>query len=161
MPVFDFTFTVRAALSAVASLHRDTHALKWLTPPPVLVRIHRAEPQSEGSISDFTLWFILFPVRWVARHSGVDPESGFTDTQIRGPMRRWVHTHSFTEEAGGITRITEHIEYEHFPGARGILSRLLFTPVGLLLTFSYRRFATRHLLEKPSAHAVRRGEEHV
>ena len=161
MDTFDFTFTVRAPLSAVADLYRDTQALRWLTPPPVRVRMHHVEPLSEGSHSDFTLWFVFLPIHWTARHSNVDPEHGFTDTQVRGPMKQWVHTHTFSEVASGITRITEHIDYEHHSGARGILSRLLFKPIGLRLTFCYRRFATRLRLEKPGVPTIHRRENHV
>src|SRR5579871_2655391 len=148
MPTFDFTFTIRAPLAAVAALHRDTHALQRLTPPPIRVRIHQVEPLAEESISDFTLWFGCLPIHWTARHSKVDPEHGFTDTQIRGPMKRWVHTDTFAEAGSGITSITEHIEYEHYNDARGILSRLLFTPIGLRLTFWFRRFAMQRLLRQ-------------
>ena len=157
--LFDFTFTVRAPLTAVADLHRDTRALTWLTPPPVRVRIRHVEPLAEGSIADFTLWFGFLPIHWTASHSNVHYEHGFTDTQVRGPMKRWVHTHTFTDEGGGLSRITEHIEYEHFPGARGLLSRLLFTPFGLWLTFCYRRYATRRLRDKRSANTNYKGQE--
>lgn len=158
MQQFEFTFTVRAPLRAVAEFHRDTRALKRLTPPPVLVQIRKVEPMAEDSISEFTLWFGPLPVRWTARHSGVDPARGFTDTQARGPMKHWAHTHRFTEESSSVTRITEHIEYEHFPGVRGLLSRLLFTPFGLWITFCYRCFATRRILEKPDTRGARHTE---
>lgn len=148
MRTFDFTFTVPAPLSAVVELHHTTHILQRLTPPPILVQMHRVEPLAEGSVSDFTLWFGPLPVHWVAQHTHVDPQSGFVDTQISGPLRCWTHTHTFTEESPGFCCITEHIEYEHFSGIRGLFSRLLFTQVGLWLTFCYRRFATRRLLGK-------------
>ena len=151
MPTFDFTFTVDASLAAVAELHRDTRALKRLTPPPVWVQIHRVDPIAEGSLSEFTLWFGPLPIRWTARHSNVIPGKGFTDTQIRGPMKHWVHTHTFSDAGGGLTRIAEHIDYEHFGGVRGLRSRLLFTPIGLWLTFCYRRAATRRLLNQTAA----------
>lgn len=161
MERFGFTFTVRAPLAAVAELHRDTHALQWLTPPPVQVRIHRVEPLAEGSVSDFTLWFGPLPVHWTARHSRVDYKHGFTDTQVLGPMKRWVHTHTFAEAGGGVSTITEHIEYEHYPGVRGFLSRLLFTPFGLRLMFLYRRFATRRLLENRNADVTQIEARHL
>ena len=122
---------------------------------------HRVDPLAEGSISDFTLWFGFLPIGWTVRHSNVDSEHGFTDTQVCGPMKRWVHTHTFSDAGGGLSCITEHIEYEHFTGTRGLLSRLLFTPMSLRLTFCYRRFVTRRLLEKRGADAIDRGEKHV
>ena len=123
--------------------------------------MHRVEPLIEGSVADFTLWFGLLPIRWVARHSNVDAERGFTDTQVRGPMKHWVHNHAFSEEDGGLSRITEHIEYDHFSGVQGLLSRMLFTPIGLRLTFCHRRFATRRLLENRNVHTVRIANRHV
>ena len=158
MQTFDFSFTVQASLSSVAEFHHDTSALRRLTPPPIFVQLHRIEPIAEGSLSEFTLWFGLLPIYWIAQHSGVDPQRGFTDTQIHGPMKRWVHTHFFSEEVPNATRIIEHIEYEHYEGARGILSRLLFTPIGLRLMFCYRRFVTRRLLERAGEDVVREGK---
>lgn len=35
MPVFDYRFTVPASLEAVRGFHRDTSALKTLTPPQI------------------------------------------------------------------------------------------------------------------------------
>lgn len=139
---FDYTFTVRAPLSRVTAFHHDTRALGQLTPPPILVQMHEVEPLGEGSRSEFTLWFGPLPVRWVAVHSDVG-EGGFTDRQASGPMRHWEHTHRFTAEEDGVTRISEHVEYEHHPGWRGLLSRLLFSRLALWLLFSYRKFATR------------------
>ncbi len=144
MPVFDYTFTVPAPLEAVARFHHDTRALKRLTPPPIWAQMHHLDPLGEGSVSKFTLWFGPLPFRWVAVHSQVSA-NGFTDTQQSGPMQKWVHTHRFTAEGGG-TRIHEHIEYEHFPGGRGWLTRLLFAPPALSGLFFYRRLVTRAAL---------------
>lgn len=155
---FDFSFSVKASLSNVAEFHRDTSALRRLTPPPVFVHIHSVEPLAEGSKANFTLWFGLLPVRWVAKHSDIDPLNGFTDTQISGPMKGWVHKHTFSEVSSSLTRITEHIEYEHHPGARGILSRLLFTQFGLYMTFCYRCFMTRRILERTREKVMRVGD---
>ena len=148
MPTFDYTFTVRAPLVAVTEFHRDTRALKRLTPPPISMQLHKVEPMGEGSVSEFTLWFGPIPIRWVAVHSNVDPQRGFTDTQASGPLKRWRHTHSFTAESSGVTRINEHIEYEHHGGVRGLFTRLMFGRLGLLALFTARKFVTRRALEK-------------
>lgn len=145
MKIFDDTFKVKAPLYKVQAFHRDTTSLKKLNPPPVIVQLHRVDPMAEGSISEFTLWMGPVPVHWRAIHSQVS-ELGFTDTQERGPMERWQHTHRFQPINDQVTQIHEHIEYEHLPGWRGILFRLLFNPLGLKALFTYRKWATRQAL---------------
>lgn len=147
MPVFDYQFTVRASLAAVSAFHHDARALKRLSPPPMFVQLHRVDALAENSIADFTLWMGLLPIRWTARHSDVSPERGFTDTQQRGPMKFWKHTHRFTAMDATTIRVSEHIEYEHDRGGRGLLSRLLFNPLALRLLFAYRAWVTRRALE--------------
>jgi len=148
MPVFDYTFTVDAPLSKVAEFHHDTRILKKLTPPPIIVQIHEFEPLAEGSVSDFTLWIGPLPVHWVAVHSNVDSTRGFTDTQQQGPFKRWAHTHTFTAEGQNQSCVSEHIEYEHHSGWRGLLSRLLFPKIGLYFTFTYRKWVTRRQVQQ-------------
>ena len=151
MNTFDFTFTVRAPLAAVAEFHRDPGVLKKLTMPPIAIEVHEVQPLAENSTADFTLWMGPLPIRWRARHTGVDPLHGFRDTQVHGPMKRWVHDHAFSDEGDSVTRIHEHIAYEHYPGFRGVLTRLLFPRIGLLANFCYRRSVTRAALETQKA----------
>ena len=147
MPVFDFSFTVDAPLSAVRDFHRDTSALKRLTPPPTFVRLISIEPLAEGSVSKFVLWVGPLPLRWTAVHRDVS-DRGFTDVQAAGPAAAWAHTHTFTPLSDGRTRIDEHIEFEHKTGLWGIITRLLFSKPNLWLMFSYRRFVTRWFLRR-------------
>jgi ligand-binding SRPBCC domain-containing protein len=143
MPRFVSRFQIRASLEAVSSFHASTLALKRLTPPPVFAQIHRAEPLAEGSEAEFTLWFGPLPVRWLAVHSLVDPASGFTDRQARGPMRSWVHRHAWTEVKPGLVEMEDCIDYEHHLGMRGLLTRLLFAPPLLKFMFAYRSWVIR------------------
>jgi ligand-binding SRPBCC domain-containing protein len=131
MPIFDYTFTVDAPLESVSAFHADTRALKRLNPPPIIVQLHRVDPMAEGSISEFTLWFGPLPIRWRALHSKVSPY-GFTDIQEKGPLASWQHTHRFESIGEKTTRIHEHIIYEYPSGLRGVLSRLLFSRLGLM-----------------------------
>jgi ligand-binding SRPBCC domain-containing protein len=150
MPTFDCRFTVQAPLKEVSDFHRDTRALKRLTPPPAFVQLHDVQPLSEGSVSRFTIWAGPLPLRWTAVHRGVS-ESGFTDVQTAGPARRWEHTHTFRALSESETEIHEHIEYEHHPGLRGLLTRMLFSPLNLRAMFAYRRMVTRGELCRTSA----------
>lgn len=149
MPVFDYRFVVSAPLDAVRDFHRDTRALKRLTPPPVFVRLHRVEPLAEGSVSEFTLWVGPLPLRWTAVHRGVS-DRGFTDVQVTGPAAKWEHTHSFVPLDAGHTEIREHIEYEHAGGAMGLVTRILFAKANLLGMFFYRSLVTRWHLRSAS-----------
>ncbi len=142
---------MRAPLAAVSAFHRDARALQRLSPPPLIVQLHRVDPLGENSIADFSLWLGPLPIRWTAIHSEVSAERGFTDTQQRGPLKFWKHTHRFAALEAGTVRLSEHIEYEHHPGARGRLSRLLFNPLVLRFSFAYRAWVTRRILERQPA----------
>ncbi|MFM8953163.1 MAG: SRPBCC family protein [Planctomycetaceae bacterium] len=147
MPVFDYRFTVAAPLAAVRDFHRDTSALKRLTPPPTFVQLHAIEPLGEGSVSRFTLWVGPLPLRWKAVHRGVT-DRGFTDVQAEGPAAKWEHTHSFVPLDDRTTEIREHIEYEHKGGFWGVVTRILFSKPNLTLMFTYRRLVTRWFLRR-------------
>lgn len=147
MPVFDFSFIVNAPLSAVSAFHHDTSVLKRLTPPPIFAQIHAFEPLGENSKASFTLWFGPIPIRWQVVHSNVGP-NGFTDTQVRGPLRRWRHTHRFTAVDERTTRVDEHIEYEHHAGLKALFSRLLFSRPALSFLFTARMLITRKQVKR-------------
>jgi ligand-binding SRPBCC domain-containing protein len=146
MPVFDYIFTVAAPLTAVAAFHHDTRVLKRLTPPPLIIQVHKFEPMAEGSISEFTLWVGPIPLHWTAVHSDVS-ERGFTDRQKRGPLKFWQHTHRFTAISPTVTQIHEHIEYSYSAGLGGLFTRLLFNNLGLTLMFTARKWITRRALK--------------
>lgn len=147
MPTFNYRFTVPASLEAVREFHRDTSALKRLTPPPTIVQLRDIEPLGEGSVSRFTLWVGPLPLKWTATHRDVS-DRGFTDVQTSGPAQRWEHTHTFTPLTPESTEISEHVEYEHRSGLWGLVTRILFARPNLYLMFSYRKLATRWYLRK-------------
>jgi ligand-binding SRPBCC domain-containing protein len=146
---FTHRFRVKAPLSAVAAFHQDSHALKLLTPPPVLVQMHRVEPLAENSVADFTLWLGPLPVRWVAVHTNVDPLTGFTDRQESGPFAFWVHQHSFEPRDEAETEVIDEIQAEFGRGFLGLLSRLMW--INLPFMFFYRGWVTRRSIEKAMA----------
>jgi ligand-binding SRPBCC domain-containing protein len=147
VPVFDYQFTVSASLAAVRDFHRDTSALKQLTPPPTIVQLHLIEPLAEGSVSRFTLWVGPLPLRWKAVHRDVSAE-GFTDIQAEGPAKKWEHTHTFAALEENLTQINEHVEYEHANGFWGLVTRVLFAKPNLRVMFGYRKFVTQRQLQQ-------------
>jgi ligand-binding SRPBCC domain-containing protein len=148
MATFNHTFTVQASLEQVAAFHKDTCVLKRLTPLPVIIQLHRFDPLGEGAVAEFTLWFGPLPIYWVALHQEFHPLFGFKDIQQRGPFKRWVHRHTFIAESEERTLVSDSVDYEHYPGWKGLLTRLLFSPPGLFVTFTYRKWVTRRSVEK-------------
>ena len=147
MVIFHAKTRLHAPVSAVAEFHARPGALKRLTPPPVFVQVHAVDPLAEGARADFTMWFGPLPLRWLAIHTQVDPRSGFTDTQASGPLQHWVHQHRWTAEGSGFTLLEDRIEYQHYPGLRGLLTRLLFARPLLSVMFAYRHWVTRRAVE--------------
>lgn len=143
MPFVQDRYTVPAPVNAVAAFHHSTEALPKLTPPPIIVQLHRVEPLAEGSISEFTLWFGPIPLRWKAIHNQVDPAAGFVDTQVAGPMAAWRHRHAWRALETGETEILERIEFDHKPGPSGWFTRVLFAPPLLRIMLAYRRYVIR------------------
>lgn len=148
MEMFDHSFTVEAPIHDVREFHRNTSALKKLTPPPMIVQMHAVEPLAEGSVSEFTLWLGPLPIRWRAVHRDVS-DDGFTDVQERGPAKSWRHTHTFVLLDERTTRVDDHVEYEFGTGWNAILTRLLFCKPGLRALFSFRKLATRRGVRTP------------
>lgn len=149
MPFVEDRYLVRAPVDRVSEFHFDPRALPRLTPPPVFVQVHRADPLGEQSISEFTLWFGPLPIRWRALHSQVSRASGFMDRQETGPFVFWQHTHAWRPLDSQQSEMTERIEYRYQPGPAGWLSRLLFFPLSLRFMLAYRRRVIRAACEAP------------
>ena len=144
---FEHEFQVKAPIERVSKFHSDTKTLKLLTPPPLFVQFHNLQPLADGSEADFTMWFGPLPINWVAVHSEVSPMEGFTDTQVKGPFKSWVHRHTFLKLDQEICEVRDEIQAEPGDGIfRGILSRLMW--LNLPLLFAYREWQTRRAVEK-------------
>ncbi len=128
--------------------HEDPRALARLTPPPIIMQLHRDERRSltEGEL-EFTLWFGPIPIRWLARHEPGPTPHSFADSQVMGPLALWRHEHIFTAVAGGV-ELTDRIELAHRRGVTGVFTRLAFDGLPLRLLFAYRHWRTRRALQR-------------
>ncbi|MDQ3821050.1 MAG: SRPBCC family protein [Acidobacteriota bacterium] len=143
---------IRAEPERVFAFHELPDALRRLTPPWEKARVIRPAPSlRKGSVAIVeTRLFGLFPVRWVAEHTVYDPPRIFEDVQVKGPFRKWHHSHIVRpHEAGALLR--DEIEYEPPFGFIGRkLARLLIEP-RLRRLFDYRHRVTREWCEAEEA----------
>lgn len=145
MKKYQHKFRVNAPLAAVAKFHSRSDSMGAITPPPIIAQVHQApDTLAEGDEMDFTLWLALLPIRWLARIENVTP-TGFTDRQLRGPFKKWVHRHTFMPVNNSTTEVVDEIECRLRP-------HILWGPVGLgmrltlPLLFAYRSWKTKQLL---------------
>jgi ligand-binding SRPBCC domain-containing protein len=108
---FRHNFKVKASLSHVAAFHRQSRSMGAITPPPAIVRLHRAPNElGEGDEMEFTIWMGPLPIRWKALIEQVSPQ-GFTDRQLRSAhFKEWVHQHSFHPVDPNTTEIRDDVK---------------------------------------------------
>jgi ligand-binding SRPBCC domain-containing protein len=123
----------------------DAGNLDALTPPWLKFRILTPRPiaMRPGTLIDYKLSIHGIPVRWRTAITTWAPPDVFVDEQLRGPYRRWVHTHLFSDEAGG-TRVEDRVLYR-VPG--GALVNALIVAPDLRRVFAYRLLALRERLD--------------
>lgn len=130
----------------------DAYNLEQLTPP--LLRFHVVTPRpidmQTGTLIDYRLRVRGMPIRWRTRIATWDPPHGFTDEQLRGPYRKWHHTHTFTPSAAPLdehgtmtdnrpgTRCEDRVEYRPPGGPLAPLINKLAVQRDVEAIFRYR-----------------------
>lgn len=143
--VFQSSTLFNATVDDLVTFHTNSGPPS-LTPPPIIVTV-----QSDTRISltsgelAFTLWFLILPIRWVARHEAGPIATSFADVMLSGPVAYWRHEHIFTAE-GTQARLTDRITLQHKPGIVGLLTRLMFDGLPLRFLFFFRHQKTKSAL---------------
>ena len=120
----------------VFALFSDAFQLERLTPPWLNFRVLTPGPieMQSGRLIDYQIKLHGIPIRWRTKITNWEPPHRFTDSQLRGPYRLWVHRHTFEEVDGG-TLVRDRVDYL-VPG--GAIVNRLFVQGDLRRIFNYR-----------------------
>ncbi len=133
----------------------DAHNLDRITPPFLHFEILTPAPidMQVGILIDYRLRLHGIPIRWRTKISVWQPPHRFVDEQIRGPYKRWIHTHDF-EEHGVQTIIRDRVDYASPGWIFEPLLHYLFVGRDLDAIFRYRQERTLELLgsKQPADH---------
>jgi len=95
-------FPFFAAAENLEKITPDSLHFEIITPQPIEMK--------EGALIDYRLKIGGIPQRWRTKISLWEPPFRFADEQLKGPYRRWFHTHTFEECSEG-TRMIDHVDY--------------------------------------------------
>jgi len=120
--------------------------LELLTPPHLHFKVLGLSTNSlqAGTRTDYKLQLHGIPFRWQSLIGEWSPVTHFSDTQMRGPYKKWHHTHTFFEQDGG-TLIRDHALYRLPFGVPGDAVAYFLVKKDLEKIFSYRFAKVREL----------------
>ena len=138
-------------ISSVFDFFSQAENLEKITPPWLNFQILSPRPIElrQGTAIAYQLRLRGFRFQWLTEIERWAPPYEFVDRQIRGPYKRWRHTHRF-EESGAGTRIVDVVEYALPFGPLGRLAHWLQVRRDISKIFDYREERVKGFLEGPA-----------
>jgi uncharacterized protein (TIGR01777 family) len=133
-------------IDEVFAFFGDAQNLEVLTPPHLRFKVLKSSthPLQAGTRIDYKLQLHGIPFRWQSLIGEWNPSTHFSDTQKRGPYKKWHHTHTFIEQDGG-TLMRDHALYRLPFGVLGDTVAYFLVKKDLEKIFSYRITKVREL----------------
>jgi len=127
--------------------HESEGAFIRLSPPwEHITLIRKDRSLKPGSEVHFKLKKGLLSLRWVARHTDYNPPNEFTDIQIKGPFKTWIHRHRMIPVDPSVSELEDNITFR-LPGSIG--EHLALRTIKRM--FQYRHDVLQHDLQVQKA----------
>ncbi len=99
----------------------------------------------EGAEFEYTIKLLGIPMNWKTRIIEYSPPEIFIDEQVKGPYKKWIHTHKF-KQANGFVLMEDNVDYDLYGGVlKGIIHQL-FVKKSVEKIFEYRREAIEKVI---------------
>ncbi len=130
---------IRRSRSELFDFFSNAGNLNLITPPELGFRIITTLPleMKEGALIEYVIRLNGIPFKWKTEITKWDPPNSFTDTQLKGPYRMWVHEHIF-EDKGDTTLMTDIVRYLSPGGPFEIIPHKLFVERKVREIFDFR-----------------------
>ena len=110
---YEHETSVHAPRQTVWDWHTREGAFDRLTPPWEPMETVSAPPDLSPGGRRVIRFPLLGPIkgRWIAEHTDLIEGELFADRMVRGPFKRWWHTHRFVEK-GEMTIVEDEVSYD-------------------------------------------------
>jgi hypothetical protein len=92
---------------------RNPANLGFITPPWLqftMLQESELPEVRENAEFNYKISWLGIRIRWRSRIVNYDPPSSFTDIQVKGPYRSWVHVHTLEDRPDG-TQMLDSVDY--------------------------------------------------
>lgn len=146
MYVLERTQIVPRPRAEVFPFFADAANLERITPPFLGFKILTPQPieMRAGTTIDYRIKLSGLPLKWKTLIEAFEPDERFIDVQLKGPYKRWHHTHTFRDVPGG-TEVGDRVEYELPFGILGRAVHATIVTRQLKTIFDYRARVMRDL----------------
>lgn len=141
MFIFEQEQIINQPLSRLFRFFERPENLSKLTPHWLSFKITTKLPleMKQGAEFEYTISLFGIPMKWKTLIAKYSPPNIFIDEQVKGPYKKWVHTHSFVEIKGRVI-MKDRVEYDLYGG---FLKYIINIIVGLSIKkiFNYRKIS--------------------
>ncbi|MBL7546007.1 MAG: SRPBCC family protein [Bdellovibrionaceae bacterium] len=149
---FESNLIIERPIDEVFAFFSKAENLQRITPPSLDFFIVTPLPieMKKGTLIDYRLKIRGVPSKWKTLISEWSPPTSFTDTQLKGPYKKWVHNHKFTKINDRSTQMVDTVVYEVPFGILGNLVNYLIVRHEVAKIFKHRnKTILKHFETKP------------
>jgi ligand-binding SRPBCC domain-containing protein len=131
---------INAPITEVFRFFEHPDNLETLTPPWLGFTVLNSKPLVMKTNAEFgyTIKILGLSLRWTSKITQYAPLHSFTDIQLTGPYKTWIHKHTF-KKMGNQTEVIDKVEYSLHGGFLSPVIHKFFVKNKLTKIFNYRQ----------------------